>query len=59
MGDQQALVGNYSGTVSQTTLYSFKAGAIMGEDSGKTNMVYRFIGLDRLPYLFVRDHSFF
>ena len=44
-GDEKAPVGNSSGTVSQTTLYSLKAGAMMGGDNGKTKGDFRFIGL--------------
>jgi len=29
-------LGSYSGTASQTIPYSFKAGAMMGRDKGKT-----------------------
>ena len=36
-GGEQATVGNYSETASQTTFYSLKAGAMMGWDNGKKN----------------------
>jgi hypothetical protein len=48
LGDEQAPVVNYSGTVSQTTLYSLKAVATMEDDNGKINRDFHLIGLYQL-----------